>query len=103
MSTIAARGIVPEPIARQPWEMLIPLLLITGFGGLVLYSAGGGSMQPFAMSHFIRFLVFSVMAAIIASTARPASALDSSAASATAPMNSALFIIDSLSELNPRV
>ena len=72
MSTIAARGIVPEPIARQPWEMLIPLLLITGFGGLVLYSAGGGSMQPFAMSHFIRFLVFSVMAAIIASMPRDA-------------------------------
>jgi len=72
MNTIAARGIVPEPIARQPWEMLIPLLLITGFGGLVLYSAGGGSMQPFAMSHFIRFLVFSVMAAIIASMPRDA-------------------------------
>jgi len=72
MNTIAARGIVPEPIARQPWEMLIPLLLITGFGGLVLYSAGGGSMQPFAMSHFVRFLVFSVMAAIIASMPRDA-------------------------------
>lgn len=72
MNTLAARGIVPEPIARQPWEMLIPLLLITGFGGLVLYSAGGGSMQPFAMSHFIRFLVFSVMAAIIASMPRDA-------------------------------
>jgi rod shape determining protein RodA len=73
MNTFApARGIVPEPIARQPWEMLIPLLLLTGFGGLVLYSAGGGAMQPFAASHFIRFAVFAVMTAIIASLPRDA-------------------------------
>ncbi len=72
MNTVAARGIVPEPIARQPWEMLIPLVLLTCFGGLVLYSAGGGSMQPFALPHFIRFLAFSVMAAIIASLPRDA-------------------------------
>ena len=71
MNTLAARGgIVPEPIARQPWEMLIPLLLLTGFGGLVLYSAGGGSMQPFALPHFIRFLVFAVMAGVIAALPR---------------------------------
>ena len=50
----------------------IPLLLLTSFGGLVLYSAGGGAMQPFALSHFIRFGVFAVMAAIIASLPRDA-------------------------------
>lgn len=72
MNTATARGIVPEPIARQPWEMLIPLLLLTLFGGLVLYSAAGGAMQPFAQSHFIRFLVLSVMTAIIASLPRHA-------------------------------
>ena len=72
MNTLAARGIVPEPIARQPWEMLIPLLLLTSFGGLVLYSAGGGAMEPFALSHFVRFGVFAVMAAIIASLPRDA-------------------------------
>lgn len=71
MNTLAARGIVPEPIARQPWEMLIPLVLLTTFGGMVLYSAGGGAMEPFALSHFIRFAVFSVMTAIIASLPRP--------------------------------
>lgn len=70
MNTIAARGIVPEPIARQPWEMLIPLVLLTAFGGLVLYSAAGGAMQPFAQSHFIRFAVFSVMTAVIAAMPR---------------------------------
>ena len=72
MNTLAARGIVPDPIARQPWEMLIPLLLLTTFGGLVLYSAGGGAMQPFALSHFIRFGVLAVMAGIIASMPRDA-------------------------------
>lgn len=71
MSTLAARGIVPEPIARQPWEMLIPLLLLTGFGGLVLYSAGGGAMMPFALPHFLRFAVFAVMAGVIAALSRP--------------------------------
>ena len=70
MSTATARSIVPDPIARQPWEMLIPLLLLTCFGGLVLYSAGGGAMQPFAQSHFIRFAVFEVMTAIIAALPR---------------------------------
>jgi rod shape determining protein RodA len=70
MNTLTNRGIVPEPIARQPWEMLIPLVLLTTFGGLVLYSAGGGAMQPFASSHFIRFLVLSVMAAVIAALPR---------------------------------
>jgi rod shape determining protein RodA len=72
MNTAAPRGIVPDPIARLPWEMLIPLVLLTSFGGLVLYSAGGGSMQPFALPHFIRFLIFSVMAAVIASLPRDA-------------------------------
>ncbi len=72
MNTIGARGIVPEPIARLPWEMLIPLVLLTSFGGLVLYSAGGGAMQPYALSHFVRFLVFSVMAAMIAALPRDA-------------------------------
>ena len=73
MTTLAARsGIVPEPIARQPWEMLIPLVLLTCFGGLVLYSAGGGAMEPFARSHFLRFAVFAVMTAIIAAMPRQA-------------------------------
>ena len=59
-------SIIPEPIARQPWQMLIPLFLLIAFGAAVLYSAAGGSMQPFASSHLIRFGVFLVMASIIA-------------------------------------
>ena len=66
----ARGGIIPDPIARQPWGMLIPLFLLVGFGAAVLYSAAGGSMDPFASSHLIRFGVFLVMAASIASLPR---------------------------------
>lgn len=58
-------SIIPEPVARQPWQMLIPLILLVAFGAAVLYSAAGGSMQPFASSHLIRFGVFLVMASVI--------------------------------------
>ena len=66
----AHTGVIPEPIARQPWGMLIPLFLLVGFGAAVLYSAAGGKMDPFASSHLIRFSVFLVMASIIASLPR---------------------------------
>lgn len=63
-------SIIPAPIARQPWQMLIPLFMLVLFGAAVLYSAAGGSMDPFATSHLIRFSVFMVMASIIASLPR---------------------------------
>ncbi|MGB3752670.1 MAG: rod shape-determining protein RodA [Parerythrobacter sp.] len=56
---------IPAPIARQPWGMLIPLILLVLFGGAVLFSAAGGSLQPFASSHIVRFAVFLVMAAVL--------------------------------------
>ncbi|MEO9463083.1 MAG: rod shape-determining protein RodA [Marinomonas sp.] len=63
-------SIIPAPIARQPWQMLIPLFLLVLFGAAVLYSAAGGSMDPFASKHLIRFGVFLFMASIIASLSR---------------------------------
>src|SRR6056297_3404294 len=66
----AARGIIPTPIARQPWGMLIPLFMLVAFGAAVLYSAGGGGWEPYASQHVIRFCVFLLMAAIIASLPR---------------------------------
>ncbi|WP_435417659.1 rod shape-determining protein RodA [Parerythrobacter aurantius] len=59
-------SVIPAPIARQPWAMLIPLLLLVGFGALVLFSAAGGNFQPFASSHLLRFAIFMVMAIVIA-------------------------------------
>ena len=61
---------VPEPIARQPWGMLITLFALVAFGAAVLYSAAGGSMTPFASSHLLRFGVCLVMAAVIAALPR---------------------------------
>jgi rod shape determining protein RodA len=62
----ASRGIIPEPVARQPWSMLIPLFALVAFGAAVLYSAGGGAMKPFASSHLVRFSLFMLMASMIA-------------------------------------
>lgn len=62
----ASRGIIPEPIARQPWAMLIPLFSLVAFGAAVLYSAAGGAMEPFAFSHLVRFSVSLAMASVIA-------------------------------------
>ncbi len=58
-------SIIPAPVARQPWQMLIPLVMLVCFGAAVLYSAGGGHMQPFALSHLVRFAIFLAMASIM--------------------------------------
>ncbi len=63
--TDTRRSVIPEPIARQPWRMLIPLFMLVAFGAAVLFSAAGGSMDPFANSHLLRFGIFLVMAMII--------------------------------------
>ncbi|ANY20833.1 Rod shape-determining protein RodA [Tsuneonella dongtanensis] len=58
-------SVIPAPIARQPWAMLAPLILLTLFGAAVLFSAAGGKVQPFALSHLIRFAVFLTMASVM--------------------------------------
>lgn len=65
-----SRSIVPDAIARQPWEMLIPLFALVALGAAVLYSAAGGHLQPYALSHVVRFLVFMVMAIVISNFSR---------------------------------
>lgn len=59
-------SVIPAPIARQPWSMLFPLLLLVSFGAAVLFSAAGGSFQPYASSHLLRFAIFMVMALVMA-------------------------------------
>ena len=53
---------LPAPLAAIPWRVIIPLTLLVAFGAAVLYSAAGGSMQPFASSHLLRYAIFLVMA-----------------------------------------
>ncbi|WP_379550312.1 rod shape-determining protein RodA [Qipengyuania sp. DGS5-3] len=45
--------------------MLIPLIVLVGFGALILFSAAGGSWSPYASSHLVRFSVFLVMAFVL--------------------------------------
>ncbi|MEO6151654.1 MAG: rod shape-determining protein RodA [Croceibacterium sp.] len=60
-----ARGLIPDPIARLPWRVLLPLTILVGFGATVLYSAAGGSFRTYSLSHLIRFGVFVVMALVM--------------------------------------
>jgi rod shape determining protein RodA len=65
-----SRSIVPDTIARQPWQVLIPLVALVSLGSAVLYSAAGGHLQPYSLSHGVRFLVFLVAAAMLAHVRR---------------------------------
>jgi len=58
-------AVLPAPLAGVPWRVLVPLTLLVCFGAAVLYSAAGGSLQPYALSHLMRFGVFLVMALIL--------------------------------------
>jgi penicillin-binding protein 2 len=40
------RAYIPKGLTRQPWGVLLPLLLLVFFGGAVLYSAAGGTSSP---------------------------------------------------------
>ena len=62
---MSMRHVVPDAIARQPWRVIVPLTLLVMFGSTVLYSAAGGSLKPWALSHFMRYLVFLGMALVL--------------------------------------
>ncbi|TKD50148.1 rod shape-determining protein RodA [Sphingomonas baiyangensis] len=57
--------LVPAPLTRLPWHMLVLLCAIGGFGVVVLYSAAGGSLTPWAYSQALRFGVFLCMALVL--------------------------------------
>jgi rod shape determining protein RodA len=51
-------SILPAPIASLPWRIMFVLIALVCFGSVVLYSAAGGHAQPWALKHFLRFLIF---------------------------------------------
>lgn len=67
---ILPRAYVPQALARQPWQVIIPLTLLTLFGGAVLYSAAGGRLTPWAGMHVARYFGFLVMAMLLARVPR---------------------------------
>lgn len=58
-------SIVPPILANLPWRAIFLILLIGGFGSIVLYSAAGGSIKPWAGTHALRLGIFLVMALMI--------------------------------------
>ena len=53
----ASLGFVPEPLAQLPWKIILLVLAIGCFDLLVLYSAAGGHIRPWALSQGVRFFV----------------------------------------------
>ena len=51
-------AIIPQPLARLPWRLLFLIMGIATIGLLTLYSAAGGSMNPWALKQAVIFLVF---------------------------------------------
>ncbi len=51
-------SLVPAPLADLPWRLILLVVGLGAFGMVVLYSAAGGSMRPWALSHGARFAVF---------------------------------------------
>ena len=54
---MSAASFIPRPLAQLPWRVLLLVTFITGFGLVVLYSAAGGSLQPWAFKQGLRFVV----------------------------------------------
>jgi rod shape determining protein RodA len=57
---------VPEAIAQLPWRFYTLLTAIAAFGAVVLYSAAGGHLMPWAGMQLFRFVIFLIMAEVIA-------------------------------------
>ncbi|AUW58305.1 rod shape-determining protein RodA [Sphingobium sp. SCG-1] len=61
-------SIIPAPVAALPWRVMILLTAIALFGTVVLYSAAGGSITPWAINQGVRFCIFMGLALLIART-----------------------------------
>jgi rod shape determining protein RodA len=51
-------AIIPQPLARLPWRLIFLIAAIASVGLLTLYSAAGGSLQPWALKQGLTILVF---------------------------------------------
>ena len=64
-SSTLGPGIVPSPLAQLPWRIIGLVTAIGFFGLVVLYSASGGALQPWAMPQGVRFFAFLAMAVVL--------------------------------------
>ncbi len=58
-------GLVPAPLSQLPWRVLFLVIAIGGFGLVVLFSAAGGSLTPWALPQAVKFAVFLGMAIVL--------------------------------------
>jgi len=59
---MSPRSLVPLFLAQLPWRIILLVMAIGGFGLVVLYSAAGGSLSPWAASQGTKMVVFLGMA-----------------------------------------
>jgi rod shape determining protein RodA len=58
-------SLVPSPLLQLPWGILLLVASIAGFGLVVLYSAAGGSVTPWALNQGMRFCMFLGLAVLL--------------------------------------
>jgi rod shape determining protein RodA len=46
-----------QELARVPWGIVLVITALAGFGCIILYSAAGGALSPWALKHGIRFAI----------------------------------------------
>ncbi len=64
-------SLVPVGLARLPWGLLALVSAICGFGLLVLYSAAGGHLMPWALPQGVRFCAFLAGALLLSRLGEP--------------------------------
>jgi rod shape determining protein RodA len=64
-------GFIPAPLAQLPWKIIFLICAISGFGLVVLYSAAGGSLTPWASAQGIRFVAFLGLALLLSRVREP--------------------------------
>ena len=89
---------LPEPLARLPWRMLILVVAIGVFGQVVLYSAAGGSLYPWAWGQGVRFFV--LLAAALGVSRVPVSMWKGVALPAYAAITLALVAVEVLGKVS---
>jgi rod shape determining protein RodA len=55
-------AIIPQPLAKLPWRLIFLVAGIAGIGVITLFSAAGGSMQPWAAKQGLTILFFLTIA-----------------------------------------
>jgi len=61
----AQPGLIPAPLRSLPWGVMFLIMAIGGFGLVVLYSAAGGHLSPWASSQGTKFALFLAMALVL--------------------------------------